>query len=83
MRKIIYGKVKLNIAAIMDAEGISINHLAVLANLERIQVKAYRDNTVQRLDRDIIARLCWALDCDISDLITYIPPEELEKPEDE
>ena len=34
------------------------------------------DNKIQRLDIDILKRLCYVLECNLTDLIEYIPPEE-------
>lgn len=31
---------------------------------------------IQRLDIDILKRLCYVLECNLTDLIEYIPPEE-------
>ncbi|MEY8336405.1 helix-turn-helix transcriptional regulator [Lachnospiraceae bacterium 62-35] len=31
---------------------------------------------IQRLDIDILKRLCYVLECSLTDLIEYIPPEE-------
>ena len=38
----------------------------------------YRDNKIQRLDIDILKRLCYVLDCDLYELIEYIPPSDKE-----
>lgn len=34
-------------------------------------VNRYYNNKVVRIDLDIIARMCYVLDCDINDLIKY------------
>ena len=43
--------------------------------LRQLQLRNYRDNKIQRLDIDILKRLCYVLDCDLHDLIEYIPAE--------
>ena len=43
--------------------------------MQRTQLRNYRDNKIQRLDIDILKRLCYVLDCDLHDLIEYIPAE--------
>ena len=52
------------------------NKLAFRAEMQRSQVRAYMNNDAQRLDTAILARLCYALDCDLTDLIEYIPPDK-------
>lgn len=47
--------------------------------MQRTQLKKYKDNDVQRLDIAVLSRLCYALDCDLNDLLEYIPPENLSK----
>ena len=59
-----------------EEKNISMNQLSFRAEMQRTQLRNYRDNKVQRLDIDILKRLCYVLDCDLHDLIEYIPPQE-------
>ena len=45
--------------------------------MQRTQLRNYRDEKVQRLDIDILKRLCYVLECDLNELIEYIPPKEI------
>lgn len=74
MIEIDYGSVRLKVDEVMSSQGISINKLAFRAEMERTQLKAYIKNDVQRVDLSVLARLCYALDCDLSDIIEYIRP---------
>ena len=74
MKVIDYGSVRLKVDEVMSSQGISINKLAFRAEMERTQLKAYIKNDVQRVDLSVLARLCYALDCDLSDIIEYIRP---------
>lgn len=76
MKDIEFGTVRLKLNDIMAENNISVNKLAFRAEMQRTQLKAYRDNKVQRIDLAVIARLCYALDCDIPDLVEYVPPAE-------
>ena len=69
MKDIEFGTVRLKLNDIMVENNISVNKLAFRAEMQRTQLKAYRDNKVQRIDLAVIARLCYALDCDIPDLV--------------
>ena len=73
MKDIDYGQVQLKLDQIMKKQNISINKLAFRAEMQRTQLKSYIRNEVQRVDLAVIARLCYALECDITDLIEYIP----------
>lgn len=76
MREIDYGKVNITISNIVKQQGISINKLACRAELQRSQVRTYIKNEAQRIDLAILARLCYVLECDLSDILEYIPPVE-------
>lgn len=75
MKDIEYGQIHINLDKIMKEQNISINKLAFRSEMQRTQLKAYLHNNIQRLDIAVLARLCYALDCDLSDLIEYIPPD--------
>ena len=76
MKYVDYGYVRINLQQIMDEQNISINKLAFRAEMQRTQLKSYIKNDVQRLDISVLARLCYALECSLSDLIEYIPPDD-------
>lgn len=69
------GKIKLHLDEIRKKQNISINKLACRAEMQRSQVRSYCNNTVQRLDMAVLARLCYALECDVTDIVEYIPPK--------
>ena len=70
------GKIKIRVEDILKDRDISLNQLSFRAEMQRTQLRNYRDNKVQRLDIDILLRLCYVLECDLTDLIEYIPPED-------
>ena len=39
-------------------------------------VNPFCKNEITRLDTDVLARLCTALECDISDLLEFVPPNK-------
>lgn len=71
MKDIDYGRVHIKLTDIMQEQNISINKLACRAEMQRTQLKAYMKNEVQRVDLAILARLCYVLDCEITDLLEY------------
>ena len=44
--------------------------------MQRTQLKHYYDGSIQRLDIAVLSRLCYALECDLHDLLEYIPPSK-------
>lgn len=72
MKDVDYGYIRLKLKDVMDEQQISINKLACRAEMQRTQLKAYMNNEIQRVDLAVMARLCYVLDCELSDLIEYV-----------
>lgn len=70
-----YGTIHIKLSEIMKAKNVSMNQLSFRTEMQRTQLRNYRDNKIQRLDIDILKRICYVLECDLHDLIEYIPPE--------
>ena len=71
-----YGHIRLKLAEQMEKQNVSISKLAYRSEMERTQLKNYIRNEVARIDLAVMSRLCYALQCDLSDLMEYIPPEK-------
>lgn len=69
-----YGHIRLKLDELIKEQNISINKLAFRSEMQGTQLKAYMKNEVQRVDMAVLARLCYALECSLSDLMEYIPP---------
>ncbi len=69
------GTVKINLAKLIEENGISKSKLSQRAELQRTQLNRYCNNAVTRLDVDVLARLCTVLGCEIGDLLEFVPPE--------
>lgn len=74
-----YGDIKIHLAEILKEKNISLNQLSFRAEMQRTQLRNYRDNKLQRLDIDILKRLCYVLECDLHDLLEYLPPDETDE----
>lgn len=69
-----YGVVKIHLLELLEKRGLSKNKLAQRAEMQRTQLNKYCNNQVSRLDTDVLARLCTVLECDIGDLLEFVPP---------
>lgn len=72
MKDVDYGYIRLRLKDIMEEQKISINKLACRAEMQRTQLKSYMNNEIQRVDLAVMARLCYVLDCELTDLMEYI-----------
>ena len=70
-----YGTIRICLDELIKEKGISKNKLSQRAEMQRTQLNNYCNNTISRLDIDVLGRLCTVLDCKISDLLEFVPPE--------
>lgn len=66
-----YGKVKLTINKMMKKRNINTYKLSILTGINWGIVKRYAYGDLYRVDLDLLARMCFALDCKLEDLIYY------------
>ena len=71
-----FGTIKINLSKLMEKSGLSKNKLSQRAEMQRTQLNHYCNNTVTRLDIDVLARLCTVLECEIRDLLEFVPYDE-------
>lgn len=70
-----HGKIIIHLNELIEKNQISKNKLRHRAEMQRTQINHYCNNAVTRLDIDVLARLCTALNCNIGDLLEFIPPD--------
>jgi len=66
-----YGKFVVCLDEVLKQKKVSKTKLAKLANTNYKNIKRLCDLDVQRIDLDILARVCFVLGCDISDVVRY------------
>jgi len=70
-----YGHFEMKIEECLREKGISKNALAEQASLQRTQLNNYCKNNIKRPDFDVLARICYALDCELADIVSYVKPQ--------
>ena len=71
-----YGKITFHLKELMDKKSINRNQLAGLANFRFEVADRYYNGNLERIDIDVLARICFVLDCRIEDIMTYEKPNE-------
>lgn len=66
-----YGKISIHLKEIIEQQGITRYRLAKLAGTRFEVVDKWCSGTVERIDSDVLARFCYILHCEITDIIHY------------
>jgi len=68
-----YGHIQYKLDELIKERKLSKAVVCLKANLQRTRLNAYCRGEIQRPDIDVLARLCYALDCQLSDIMVYVP----------
>lgn len=66
-----YGTIEICIKKYMDEQKISRNALARAINTRFEVVDKWYNGHVERIDTDVLARICYVLNCTPGDIIQY------------
>ena len=66
-----YGKITVHIREIMDSKRITRNYLAKAANTRFEVIDKWYNGQLEKMDLDVLARICYVLNCSPADIIKY------------
>lgn len=66
-----YGKIEIHLKDILDTKNLSKNFLAKAVDTRFEVIKKWYNNDVERMDLDVLARICYVLECKPEDIIKY------------
>jgi len=66
-----YGKINLKLKEVMQSRNITRNYLARAVHTRFEVIDKWYENDVEKIDADVLARICFVLKCPVSDLIEY------------
>ncbi len=66
-----YGKIHIHLKEMMERQNITRNQLSISTNTRFEVINKWYHDEVERLDLDVLARMCYVLDCSPSDIIKY------------
>lgn len=70
------GKVYINLDKLLKDRKITYNKLANSIGTDFDLVSRYAKNKIVRTDLNILSRICYVLDCKISDILIYQHPKK-------
>lgn len=66
-----YGKISIHLKEIMDSKNLTRNYLARVSNTRFEVINKWYNNEVEKMDLDILARICYVLECSPADIIRF------------
>ena len=72
MQEIDYGQINLKLDSIMNKRNISTYELSNKANIRFQTIQSLRENKATRIDFNVLAKICYALDLKVADIIEYV-----------
>ena len=76
-----YGSLDLHLREQMDRRGITRGEMARQTATRFEVIDKWYKGSVERLDLDVLARICYVLDCEPCDLLEYRSPDRKARPE--
>lgn len=69
-----FGSIQIKIEDLLKKQNLSKNKLIQRAQLQRSQLNHYCSNQVSLLDKNVLARICTVLECEIGEILLFLPP---------
>ena len=67
-----YGNIHIKLKELLDERNINRNQIASAIGTRFEVINKWCGGQIERIDADILARLCFVLDCEVEDLIEYV-----------
>ena len=71
-----YGHLEIRLTELIEKKGLNRNKVSLKAAMNWRQVDRYCENDITRLDTFVLCKLCTALECEIQDLLVFVPAEK-------
>ena len=66
-----YGKIRCRLKKVMKRKDVTIYQLMRVTGIKYDVLKRYINDDIVRYDSIVLAKLCYSLECDVSDLLQY------------
>lgn len=66
-----YGHVKIKLKAILEEKNLTRYQLSKITSTRFEVINKWYNGDIERIDSDVLARFCFALNCKVEDIIEY------------
>lgn len=71
-----YGHTRVKLKEVLERRGMTRNKLSELTGIRYYTINRYfKDEQVEKVDLDILSRICYVLDCQVDDILEYVEPD--------
>ncbi len=67
-----YGKITIHLNEIMEKRGVNRYNLPKLTVIRYEVINKWYNNSIERADLDVLAKICYAFECSVDDILKYI-----------
>lgn len=71
-----YGHIEIHLKELMEERGVTRNALARATNTRFEVINKWYQGHVEKIDADVLARICYILDCNPGEIILYKVSDE-------
>ena len=71
MQELEFGEINIKLDALLNERNISTYELSTKSNIRFQTVQSLRENKSTRINFNVLAKLCYTLNCQVEDLIEY------------
>ena len=71
-----YGHIEIHLKELIEERGVTRNALARATNTRFEVINKWYQGHVEKIDADVLARICYILDCNPGDIILYKVSDE-------
>lgn len=76
IQEIEYGNIKIKLDDLMNERNITNYELSTKSNIRFQTIQGLREGSTTRIDFEVLAKICYALNCSVSDVMEYVPNEK-------
>lgn len=73
VQEVEYGTIIVHLDKLMKNKNATNYVLNTNTNIRFQTIQSLRDNTATRIDFKVLAKLCYSLNCNVADIIEYVP----------